>query len=72
MIPILLYYYYIFTKIHNSYFCFKEYPVDNYILANAFKAIVGALLRSSGEENAAYFVRDFVITQLQGKFSILL
>ncbi|XP_013184046.2 large ribosomal subunit protein mL44 [Amyelois transitella] len=44
-----------------------EYPLDNYILSNAFKAIVGALLKSSGEERAAHFVRDFVITQLQGK-----
>ncbi|XP_063833088.1 large ribosomal subunit protein mL44 [Ostrinia nubilalis] len=44
-----------------------EYPVDNLILANAFKAIVGALLQSSGEVSAAHFVRDFVITQLQGK-----
>ncbi|CAH2052160.1 unnamed protein product, partial [Iphiclides podalirius] len=45
----------------------SEYPVDNFILANTFKAIVGALLRSSGEERTAHFVRDFVITQLQGK-----
>ncbi|XP_013145888.1 PREDICTED: 39S ribosomal protein L44, mitochondrial [Papilio polytes] len=45
----------------------SEYPVDNFTLANTFKAIVGALLRSSGEERAAHFVRDFVITQLQGK-----
>lgn len=44
-----------------------EYPVDEYILANTFKAIVGALLESSGEEKSAHFVRDFVITQLQGK-----
>ncbi|KAL0818305.1 hypothetical protein ABMA28_008791 [Loxostege sticticalis] len=44
-----------------------EYPVDKFILANAFKAIVGALLQSSGEEKAAHFVRDFVVTQIQGK-----
>lgn len=44
-----------------------EYPVDNYILANTFKAIVAALLESTSEERAAHFVRDFVITQLQGK-----
>ncbi|CAH0402737.1 unnamed protein product [Chilo suppressalis] len=44
-----------------------EYPVDRFILANAFKAIVGALLQSSGDERAAHFVRDFVIAQLQGK-----
>lgn len=51
---------------------FQEYPVDNYTLANTFKAIVGALLRSSGEERAAHFVRDFVITQLQGDFCVIL
>lgn len=44
-----------------------EYPVDNFTLANTFKAIVGALLNSSGDERTAHFVRDFVITQLQGK-----
>ncbi|XP_075983575.1 mitochondrial ribosomal protein L44 [Anticarsia gemmatalis] len=44
-----------------------KYPVDEYILANTFKAIVGALLEGSGEEKAAHFVRDFVITQLQGQ-----
>lgn len=44
----------------------NEYPVNNYILANAFKAIVGVLIQSN-EESAAHFVRDFVITQLQGK-----
>ncbi|KAM3963966.1 mitochondrial ribosomal protein L44 [Aphomia sociella] len=44
-----------------------EYPVDNFILANTFKAVVGALLNSSGDERTAHFVRDFVITQLQGK-----
>ncbi|CAH2093915.1 unnamed protein product [Euphydryas editha] len=44
-----------------------EYPVDHQTLANTFKAIVGALLKSSGEEQTAHFVRDFVITQLQGQ-----
>ncbi|CAK1541653.1 unnamed protein product [Leptosia nina] len=44
-----------------------EYPVDNSTLANTFKAIVGALYESSSEEKAAHFVRDFVITQLQGQ-----
>ncbi|XP_023941700.1 39S ribosomal protein L44, mitochondrial [Bicyclus anynana] len=44
-----------------------EYPVDNTTLANAFVAIVGALLHSSGEEQTAHFVRDFVITNLQGQ-----
>ncbi|XP_045503762.1 39S ribosomal protein L44, mitochondrial [Colias croceus] len=45
----------------------SEYPVNNYTLANTFKAIVGALYESSGEEKTAHFVRDFVITQLQGQ-----
>lgn len=54
------------TSIHVKY-VFQEYPVDNYILATNFKAVVGALLESSGEERAAHFVRDFVITQLNGK-----
>ncbi|XP_059053051.1 large ribosomal subunit protein mL44 [Achroia grisella] len=44
-----------------------QYPVDESILANTFKAIVGVLLNSSGEERTAHFVRDFIITQLQGK-----
>ncbi|CAG9559143.1 unnamed protein product [Danaus chrysippus] len=44
-----------------------EYPVDNSILAQTFEALVGALLQSCGEERAAHFVRDFVITQLQGQ-----
>ncbi|XP_041971805.1 39S ribosomal protein L44, mitochondrial [Aricia agestis] len=44
-----------------------EYPVDKSVLANTFKALVGALLESSGEERAAHFVRDFLVTQLQGK-----
>ncbi|XP_047510922.1 39S ribosomal protein L44, mitochondrial [Pieris napi] len=44
-----------------------EYPVDNYTLANTFKALVGALHQSSGEDKTAHFVRDFVITQLQGQ-----
>ncbi|KAI5642588.1 hypothetical protein NE865_05355 [Phthorimaea operculella] len=44
-----------------------EYPVESQVLAQALKAIVGALLRSSGDERAAHFVRDFVITQLNGQ-----
>lgn len=44
--------------------------MDNQILANALKAIVGALIKSSGEEQTAHFVRDFVITQLQGNIQI--
>nr|XP_026489072.1 39S ribosomal protein L44, mitochondrial [Vanessa tameamea] len=44
-----------------------EYPVERQILANTFKALVGALLQSSGDEQTGHFVRDFVITQLQGQ-----
>lgn len=49
-------------------YIFQEYPVDKHILANTFKAIVGALLQSSGQQRAAHFIRDFLITQLQGEF----
>lgn len=45
----------------------QDYPVDNHILANTLKALVGALLRSSDQERTAHFVRDFLITQLQGQ-----
>ena len=48
------------------YLQLQEYPVDEFTLANTFKAVVGALLKSSGEEKAAHFVRDFVITLLNG------
>lgn len=41
--------------------------MEPYILVNTLKAIVGALLQSSGELRAAHFVRDFVVTQLQGQ-----
>lgn len=34
------------------------------ILSNTFKAIVSALIQSSGAERAGNFVRDFVITML--------
>ncbi|XP_026314301.1 39S ribosomal protein L44, mitochondrial [Hyposmocoma kahamanoa] len=44
-----------------------EYPVDSSILANTLKAIIGALIQSSGEEPAAHFIRDFIVTQLQGQ-----
>lgn len=36
-------------------------------LAKTFKAIVGALLQSSGDDAAAHFVRDFVIVKLNGE-----
>ncbi|XP_077302076.1 mitochondrial ribosomal protein L44 [Arctopsyche grandis] len=40
-----------------------EHP-NTAILADTFKAVVGALIQSSGEERAGHFVRDFVITNL--------
>ncbi|CAB3246154.1 unnamed protein product [Arctia plantaginis] len=45
----------------------SQYPVEESILANTFKAIVGVLLETSAEERTGRFVRDFVITQLQGQ-----
>lgn len=44
-----------------------NYPVEPQVLATTLKAIIGALLSSSGDIQTTYFVRDFVITQLQGK-----
>lgn len=43
-----------------------EFPVSESTLAATFKAIVAALFRSSGPERTANFVKDFVITQLNG------
>lgn len=45
----------------------SEYPADNAILTRTLKALVGALIESSSSEQAGYFVRDFVITQLNGQ-----
>lgn len=41
-----------------------EFPVESKTLASTLKAIVGALSKSSGEDRAYIFVRDFVCTQL--------
>lgn len=41
-----------------------EFPVQKETLANTFKAIIGALAESSGEERANRFVYDFVCTHL--------
>ncbi|XP_069679905.1 large ribosomal subunit protein mL44 isoform X2 [Periplaneta americana] len=45
----------------------SDFPVTDTTLAKTFKAIVGALAESSGEDKAREFVRDFVLTQLAGK-----
>lgn len=41
-----------------------EFPVTEQLLTDTLKAVVGALYKSSGEERAFLFVRDFVCTQL--------
>ncbi|CAD7093120.1 unnamed protein product [Hermetia illucens] len=45
----------------------SEFPLQEGTLADTFKAVVGSLLSSSGEEKAYTFVRDFVCTQLNQK-----
>lgn len=45
----------------------SEYPPENKILMNTFKAIIGALYYSSGDKKAYTFVRDFICTQLNQK-----
>ncbi|KAK5638020.1 hypothetical protein RI129_012315 [Pyrocoelia pectoralis] len=44
-----------------------EFPAEEETLANTFKAIVGALNRSTSEDRAHVFVSDFLICQLNGK-----
>ncbi|XP_053693627.1 39S ribosomal protein L44, mitochondrial [Sabethes cyaneus] len=41
-----------------------EFPINEQLLSETLKAVVGALHRSSGEERAFLFVRDFICTQL--------
>lgn len=41
-----------------------EFPVTDALLADTLKAVVGALLNSSGEGRAYLFIRDFICTQL--------
>lgn len=41
-----------------------EFPVLDETLADTFKAVVGALLKSSSEEQANRFIHDFVCTHL--------
>ncbi|KAM4742342.1 large ribosomal subunit protein mL44 [Anableps anableps] len=44
-----------------------EFPVPEEVLNSTFMAVVGALEESSGPEHAAFFLRDFLLTQLIGK-----
>ncbi|KAM4590439.1 large ribosomal subunit protein mL44 [Fundulus diaphanus] len=44
-----------------------EFPVPDEALSSTFMAVVGALEESSGAERAAFFLRDFLSTQLIGK-----
>ncbi|XP_058825962.1 large ribosomal subunit protein mL44 [Topomyia yanbarensis] len=41
-----------------------EFPVTEKLLADTLKAVVGVLHKSSGEERAYLFIRDFICTQL--------
>lgn len=41
-----------------------EFPIDQTLLAETLKALVGALHMSSGDERSFLFVRDFICTQL--------
>ncbi|KAJ8940906.1 hypothetical protein NQ318_017497 [Aromia moschata] len=45
----------------------NEFPVANETLSNTFKAVVAALNHSKGIERAQLFVKDFVISQMNGK-----
>jgi len=44
-----------------------EFPPDEPTLATTFKAVIGALNKSSGNEKTYEFIRDFVCTQLNQK-----
>lgn len=41
-----------------------EFPITEQLLAETLSAVVGALQKSSGDERAFLFVRDFICTQL--------
>ncbi|XP_062562244.1 large ribosomal subunit protein mL44 [Armigeres subalbatus] len=41
-----------------------EFPITEQLLVDTLSAVVGALHKSSGEERAFLFVRDFICTQL--------
>lgn len=44
-----------------------EFPPETATLADTFKAVVGALANSNGQNQAYDFIRDFVCTQLNQK-----
>lgn len=45
----------------------QEFPPDELTLATTFKAVIGALNRSSGNEKTFEFIRDFLCTQVNQK-----
>lgn len=45
----------------------QEFPPDEATLATTFKAVIGALSKSSGNEKTFEFIRDFLCTQLNQK-----
>ncbi|XP_025410157.1 39S ribosomal protein L44, mitochondrial [Sipha flava] len=44
-----------------------DFPVEKLTMANVLKSIIAALIESSGENRAAIFVRDFILTQIADK-----
>jgi len=48
-------------------FYIQDFPVEKSTLANVLKSIIAALVESSGNDRAARFVRDFIITQIADK-----
>lgn len=45
----------------------QEFPVSDSTLSDAFKAVVAALITSSNEQKASKFIREIVLTQLNGQ-----
>ncbi|CAG5136119.1 unnamed protein product [Candidula unifasciata] len=45
----------------------EDFPVSQSTLSLTLKAVIGALLKDKGQEQAERFIRDFVLTQLVGK-----
>ncbi|KAJ8933762.1 hypothetical protein NQ314_013795 [Rhamnusium bicolor] len=46
---------------------FQEFPVSKETLSNTFKAVVAVLKRSKDLNRAQIFVKDFVLSQMNGK-----
>lgn len=51
----------------NFLFYFQEFPVEDATLANTFKSVVAALLRSSDENRTKLFIKDILFVQLVDK-----